>query len=403
MGSTSRYGQAVINPAAPEAVGICDRCGKLYNLRALRWQMQWMGTSVQNLHLRVCNTCYDIPNEQLRTLILPPDPMPVMDARTEPYTIDEKNFLTLSAIIGKPAMLIAQSEMGCDLESGLGIEPDLTGVSDMTAALLLGIGLTAPFSDADAMTAALLLGIGLTAPFSDAGAMTADLDVVTPPSAVSLTPTDNFTFSVNSTTFTETGASLGSAAADRLIFVTFSGLYSIDAQISSVSVAGVAAAAGPRVRRITGLGNYSISEIWWAAVPAGTTGNIVFTFTSGSIQGGAEVYRIVGADMATPIVESDTDSIASGDPSVVLNIINDSGVIATAHLGINDPDPTVTWTNATEDFEFATTIFGSTVSSGGAASRQDATGPGSTTITATVSASGIDANKTMAGVVIQPA
>lgn len=399
MGSTSRYGQAVINPSAPEALGICDRCSKLYNLRALRWQMQWMGTSVQNLHLRVCNTCYDIPNEQLRTLILPPDPMPVMDARTEPYTIDEKNFLTLSAIIGKPAMLIAEGEINCALESGLGIVTAFSDVSDMTAALLLGIGLTAPFSDADAMTAALLLGIGLTAPFSDAGAMTADLDVVTP-AGVTRTPTDNFTFSAAST-FTETGASIGSAAADRLVFVAVSGTISANNAITSVTIGGVSAAPAAQVRRANGLGTHALSEIWWAAVPTGTTGDVVFTYT-GTVNGGCEVYSVTGAH-ATPIASSDTDSIASGDPSIDLTIGNTTAVIATASLGVNNGDPTVTWTNATEDFEFFNVLVATTGLSGSAASRQDAVGPGATTITATVSASGTDANKVMAGVVIQPA
>lgn len=399
MGSTSRYGQAVINPAAPEAVGVCDRCGKLYNLRVLRWQMQWRGTSVQNIHLRVCNTCYDIPNEQLRTLILPPDPMPVMDARTEPYTIDEKNFLTLSKITGTPFMFADQGEMNCELYFQLALDPTFTAVGDVTAALQFGVGITAPFSDADAMTVALLRGIDLTASFSDASAMTADLDVVTP--GVTRTATDSFTSSGTSDTFTETGASLGAAATDRLIFLAISGGRGVNEAIASVTIGGVSATFAVGITGSDPFTEFVFSEIWWAAVPTGTTGNIVITFTGDFVYFGAEVYSIVGANTTTPVVSTDTDSVASGDPSISLTISDNTAVIVTASLAFNSTDPTVNWTNATEDLEFALN-FG-TFFSGGAASRQDAVGPGATTITAAASGYSDGGDRTMAGVEIQPA
>jgi hypothetical protein len=98
MGSTSRKGQAQINPSAPEALGICDRCGRLFNLRSLTYQYQWVGTALQNLHLKVCEQCLDVPQEQLRAIILPPDPLPVYDPRTEPYAIDQRNDYTISAL-----------------------------------------------------------------------------------------------------------------------------------------------------------------------------------------------------------------------------------------------------------------------------------------------------------------
>jgi hypothetical protein len=110
MGSTSRYGRATINPGAPEAIGVCDRCGFLYDLRALRWQMEWAGTTMQNLHLRVCPTCLDVPQEQLRTIVLPPDPPPVADPRIEPYSIDEVNEYTIGKFVGQPALFWMTAE-----------------------------------------------------------------------------------------------------------------------------------------------------------------------------------------------------------------------------------------------------------------------------------------------------
>jgi hypothetical protein len=90
MGSTSKYGRATINPSDPQALGICDRCGFLYNLNRLRFQWDWAGSGMVNRHLKVCETCYDTPQPQLRAIILPPDPAPKFDTRPEPFDIDEE-------------------------------------------------------------------------------------------------------------------------------------------------------------------------------------------------------------------------------------------------------------------------------------------------------------------------
>jgi hypothetical protein len=37
----------------------------------------------------VCEYCLDVPNRQLGTIILPPDPLPILNARPEQYDIDE--------------------------------------------------------------------------------------------------------------------------------------------------------------------------------------------------------------------------------------------------------------------------------------------------------------------------
>lgn len=86
------HGRAQVNPDSPEGFGTCDRCGFLYNLNALKFQYQWSGTQLINLQLRVCTvTCYDKPSEFLRTIILPPDPVPLEQPRPEPYAVDESS------------------------------------------------------------------------------------------------------------------------------------------------------------------------------------------------------------------------------------------------------------------------------------------------------------------------
>lgn len=86
------HGRAVVNPEAPRSFAICDRCGFLFNHPDLTWQFQWAGPNLQNLRLLVCQRCNDVPQPQLKPRILPPDPMPTLNARPENYTIDDFNF-----------------------------------------------------------------------------------------------------------------------------------------------------------------------------------------------------------------------------------------------------------------------------------------------------------------------
>lgn len=74
---------APVNSRRPEPPGICDRCGARWLLRRLPFQFDWVGNSLQNLGLRVCRRCYDVPNEQNRPSIVGPDPVPLVSPR--PY------------------------------------------------------------------------------------------------------------------------------------------------------------------------------------------------------------------------------------------------------------------------------------------------------------------------------
>jgi hypothetical protein len=158
VGSTSKHGRAVIDPNNPSALGICDRCGFLFNLRALRWQMQWVGTTVQNVHLRVCSSCYDTPQEQLRAIVLPPDPMPVNQPRTEPFDIDERNDLTLRAPVGFPQMFSAYSSVSFALST------TSTLVAEFLAEVEIIISMTAGFMIAPAFEGTASFAVELFVP-----------------------------------------------------------------------------------------------------------------------------------------------------------------------------------------------------------------------------------------------
>lgn len=81
------HGRASIDSRAPRALAICQRCQFMYNHDTLRWQMQWRGPRLQNIQLLVCRECYDVPQEQLRTIIFPIDPVTISYALPENYAL----------------------------------------------------------------------------------------------------------------------------------------------------------------------------------------------------------------------------------------------------------------------------------------------------------------------------
>ena len=96
MAYASRSGRAGTNATRPAAFYVCDRCGSWGNLENGRWQMDWRGAVLQNLRLLVCDRCYDTPQEQLRAIVLPPDPEPKMNARVEQFSQDESDYRAVS-------------------------------------------------------------------------------------------------------------------------------------------------------------------------------------------------------------------------------------------------------------------------------------------------------------------
>lgn len=89
MGYASRSGRAKTSSRNPQAFAICDRCALWYNHYQLKWQYDWAGAALINKRILVCDTCYDKPQEQLRAIVVPADPVPIVNPRVEPYAWDE--------------------------------------------------------------------------------------------------------------------------------------------------------------------------------------------------------------------------------------------------------------------------------------------------------------------------
>lgn len=77
----SIYTHADIDSRRPRPLAVCDKCGFVYNRDRLRWQHQWEGLSERNIGILVCPSCIDDLQPQLKTLILPLDPIPIMNPR----------------------------------------------------------------------------------------------------------------------------------------------------------------------------------------------------------------------------------------------------------------------------------------------------------------------------------
>ena len=91
MGYASRQGRARVSSRNPQAAAICDRCGFVYNHVNLSWQFDWAGASLINKRLLVCSSCNDVPQQQLRAIIVPADPMPIINPRLQDFATAETN------------------------------------------------------------------------------------------------------------------------------------------------------------------------------------------------------------------------------------------------------------------------------------------------------------------------
>jgi len=92
MGYASRQGRARVSSRNPQAAAVCDRCGGVYNHSSLSWQYDWAGASIINKRILVCNHCMDNPQQQLRAIVLPADPVPILNPRPEQFDRAETDY-----------------------------------------------------------------------------------------------------------------------------------------------------------------------------------------------------------------------------------------------------------------------------------------------------------------------
>lgn len=220
--------------------------------------------------------------------------------------------------------------------------------------------------------------------------------------AVSRSAVDQFFFNFTDG-HTEEGVSFGSAAADRLVFVGLAGVSTSEAIFDSVTIGGVTATEAFSQKIFdTGIGQYAFAAWWWAAVPAGTTGDIAFSYTgSNNVAAACEIYRIVGANVTTPVVDTGGSAAeAGGNRSTAVDMGAGSASLGAHYGGLDTAGVTATWTNLTEDADFSSDVGGILVVST-FASRADETDAGAITVTVSQTNANFLPTRSLAVVVIQ--
>ncbi len=140
---------AEVNSQNPESFFQCDRCSRWWNRSKAEWQFQWAGTALWNTGTLVCPKCIDIPQEQLRTIILPPDPPPVINSRVPNFTYEEtgpvQTTLTANVLQGATVLPVS-SASGFAFENSVWIQLNnatygemfIVGINTMSNTLTLG-------------------------------------------------------------------------------------------------------------------------------------------------------------------------------------------------------------------------------------------------------------------------
>lgn len=146
-----------------------------------------------------------------------------------------------------------------------------------------------------------------------------------------------------SSTDTYSAQSLGAAASDRYIILGYYGL--VLGAAPGCTIGGVSAT---NVRTFTD--STVVCALYIAAVPTGTTGDIVFTSSAANRQNWV-AWRATGLTSATAAATADTGSTATGTSFAVTA----GGIIvgfAATNLGSSS---NIAWTGVTEDAEGTTT------------------------------------------------
>jgi hypothetical protein len=175
--------------------------------------------------------------------------------------------------------------------------------------------------------------------------------------AVALSYLQTATNTTDASSYTFSAQALGAAAADRYIVVGIGGRNgAASLAISSVTIGGVSATV---IKQQSSTGTASggtgttSAGLAIAAVPSGTTGDIVVNFSATSLRCVCSMWRMTGLVSATA---NDSQSSTATPPSAGVAIPTDGAAIGMVAGGQN-ASPTVTWTNLTEQYDALTEAF----------------------------------------------
>lgn len=152
------------------------------------------------------------------------------------------------------------------------------------------------------------------------------------------------------TTYTFSSQNLGTAASDRHIIVAVAAraLGATACTISSVTVGGVAATISHQVSNNTT--NSNVVGLAIAAVPSGTTGDIVVTLSRSALRCRIAAYRATTINPTATDTGTDTTA-ASSQVSDTIDVPAGGCAVAVTMVAIVTPPTTWTWGGVTEDHD----------------------------------------------------
>lgn len=150
----------------------------------------------------------------------------------------------------------------------------------------------------------------------------------------------------NLTTYTFSSQNLGTADANRYIIVAVCARSSdgSDRNLNSVTVGGVSATVNAN-----SMFSGNTVALAVAAVPTGTTGDVVVTFSGGMGNCGIGLYRALDLSSTTAF---DSATASDADP-ISANIDIQANGVCVAIAKTDNTAPQCTWTNLTEDYDTA--------------------------------------------------
>ena len=148
--------------------------------------------------------------------------------------------------------------------------------------------------------------------------------------------------------YTFAAQNLGTAAGDRYIIVAvFARDTSSGQTLTGVTVGGVAATLIANNAVTDAASRTEITALAIAAVPTGTTGDIVCTFSAAMVRCCIAAYRATGLASATPS-DTDMDTSIGEDVALTIDVPVNGFVLAVATSQHNSL--TETWSGVTEDY-----------------------------------------------------
>ena len=98
--------RAQVDRSHPKAWGTSDHSGFIGQHADMKWQYEWAGFELINKRILVFEDELDKPQRQLGSIIIPPDPPTIINARPEQYAIEETPVTSRQTINNKTRITV---------------------------------------------------------------------------------------------------------------------------------------------------------------------------------------------------------------------------------------------------------------------------------------------------------